>query len=127
MEAEEDLKNFLVIMSENPVGRPSGSTNQPGHSAGGARAGAGRKAANSAPLGTAAPSSIQAPRSTPSSTQINLQSMFIYLILHLTNICNIQILSMRVQLEPLALRVAFIQFLVGFSVRFLNNILISLN
>jgi hypothetical protein len=81
LEAEEDLKNFLVIMSENPVGRPSGSTNQPGHSAGGARAGAGRKAANSAPLGTAAPSSIQAPRSTPSSTQINLQSMFIYLFI----------------------------------------------
>jgi hypothetical protein len=82
LEAEEDLKNFLVIMSQNPVGRPSGSTNQPGHSAGGARVGAGRKAANSAPLGTAAPSSIQASKSTSRSTgtdpQINLQSTFIY-------------------------------------------------
>jgi hypothetical protein len=84
LEAEEVLKNFLVIMSQNHVGRPSSSTNQPGHSAGGTRAGAGagRKAANSAPLGTAAPSSIQASRSTSRSTgtdpQINLQSRFIY-------------------------------------------------
>ena len=52
MEAEEDLKNFLVIMSQNHVGRSSGSKNQPGHSAGGTRAGAGRKAADGAPLGT---------------------------------------------------------------------------
>jgi hypothetical protein len=108
------------------------STNQPGHSAGGTRAGAGRKAANSAPLGTAAPSSIQASRSTSRLTgtdpQINLQSKFIYLfILHLIDICNTQPLSMGVQLEPLALRIGSIQCLVCFSVCFLGNILISLN
>jgi hypothetical protein len=76
LEAEEDLKNFLVIVSQNLVGRPIGSTNQPGHSAGGIRPGAGRKAGNSAPLGTAAPSSIQASRSTGTDPQVNLYSMF---------------------------------------------------
>jgi hypothetical protein len=130
LEAEEDLESFFVIMSQNPVGRPSGSKNQPGHSAGGTRPGAGRKAADSAPLRTPAPSSIQASRSTGTDPQINLRSMFIFIylfILHLINICNTQTLSMGVKLEPLALRIGSIQFLVRFSVRFLGNILISLN
>jgi hypothetical protein len=66
-------------MSQNCIGRPSGSTNQPGHSAGGTRPGAGRKAPNSAPLGTAAPS-IQAFRSTGMDPQIDLCNTFILFI-----------------------------------------------
>jgi hypothetical protein len=68
-------------MSENPVGRPSGLKNQPGHSAGGARLGAGRKAADSAPLKSPAPSSIKTSRSTGTDPQINLHSMFIFIYL----------------------------------------------
>jgi hypothetical protein len=112
-------------MSQNCVGRPSGSTNQPGHSAGGTRPGAGRKAAGSAPLGTPAPSTIRASRSTGTDPQINLHSMFIFIylfILHLINICHTQTLSMGIQLELLALRIGSIQFLVCFSVCLLGNI-----
>jgi hypothetical protein len=111
-------------MSHNLVGRPSGSKNQPGHSAGGTRVGAGRKATDSTPLRTPAPSSIQASRSTGTDRQINLRSMFIFIylfILHLIKIYNTQTLSMRIKLEPLALRIGSIQFLVCFSVRFFRQ------
>ena len=74
----------FVIMSQNRVGRPSGSKNQPGHSAGGTRPGAGRKATDSAPIGTP-PSSIQASRSTGTDPQIKLRSMFIFIYLFCTN------------------------------------------
>jgi len=66
-------------MSQNCGGRPRGSTNQPGHSAGGTRPGAGRNAtAHSASQKAPAPSSMQASRSTGTDPQIALLSMFIF-------------------------------------------------
>ena len=67
-------------MSQNRGGRPRSSTNQPGHSAGGTRPGAGRKVGDGAHQGAPAPSRMQASRSTGTVPQIPLHSMFFPLL-----------------------------------------------
>lgn len=58
-------------MSNNSGGRPRGSKNQLGHSAGGTRAGAGRKATDSVPMiGTPAALSMRTSRSTGTAPQL---------------------------------------------------------
>jgi hypothetical protein len=65
-------------MSSGKGGRPPGTVNKPGHTAGGSRAGAGRKPRDGGNASTRAGSSSQNPISRPSGVLFSFRPVLVY-------------------------------------------------